>query len=303
MVDLGPYELLLSIAAEGSMGRAAAVHGVSQAAVSARIRSLEAALGLTLLERSPRGTRFTPTGALVAEWVRAAIAAAEALDAGVGALRAEQTGRLPVAASLTVAEYLLPHWLVALRDELPATSVSLSTRNSADVATDVLAGDAVLGFVEGPTIPDDLDAQVVARDELVVVVAPDHPWAARRRALDAARLAETPLVAREHGSGTRAFLEDSLAVPLAAPALELSSTTAIKNATAAGVAPAVLSSLAVAGDLAAGTLAPVRVAGLDLRRALRAVWPRGRPLTGPAARLLRIAAVAGRSAAGDRDGP
>ena len=96
------------------MGRAAAVHGASQAAVSARIQSLEAALGLTLLERSPRGTRFTPTGALVAEWARAALDAAAALDAGVGALRAEQTERLPVAASLTIAEYLLPQWFCLL---------------------------------------------------------------------------------------------------------------------------------------------------------------------------------------------
>lgn len=285
------------------MGRAAAVHGVSQAAVSARIQSLEAALGLTLLERSPRGTRFTPTGALVAEWARAALDAAAALDAGVGALRAEQTERLPVAASLTIAEYLLPQWLVALRSELPGTSVSLSHRNSTDVAAAVLTGDAALGFLEGPTVPDDLDTQVVAHDHLTVVVAPDHPWATRRRGIAPARLAATPLVTREHGSGTRAHLEHALSTPLATPALELASTTAIKNATAAGIAPAVLSSLAVAGDLAAGTLVAVRVAGLDLRRSLRAVWPRGRPLTGPAAVLLRIAAVAGRSPAGGREHP
>ena len=52
MADLVPYDLLVSVATLGSMGRAAVAHGVSQAAVSARIRSLESALGLTLLERS-----------------------------------------------------------------------------------------------------------------------------------------------------------------------------------------------------------------------------------------------------------
>ena len=113
--DLGPYDVLLSVAALGSMGRAAAAHGVSQAAVSARIRSLEGALGLTLLERSPQGTRLTATGALVADWARVAVDAAAALDEGVTALRTERDTRLRVAASLTVAEYLLPRWLVALR--------------------------------------------------------------------------------------------------------------------------------------------------------------------------------------------
>ncbi|MCO5553510.1 hypothetical protein L7F22_007032 [Adiantum nelumboides] len=106
------------------MGRAAVAHGVSQAAVSARIRSLESALGLTLLERSPRGTRLTPDGALVVERARAALDAAHALDEGVAALRTDRAARLRVAASVTVAEYLLPRWLVALRAELPGTAVT-----------------------------------------------------------------------------------------------------------------------------------------------------------------------------------
>ncbi|MCD2191099.1 LysR family transcriptional regulator [Actinomycetospora soli] len=288
VVDLGPYDVLLSVAELGSMGRAAERHGVTQAAVSARIRSLEGALGVTLLERSPRGTRLTPHGALVADWARVAVDAAEALDAGVTSIRSEQAARLRVAASLTVAEYLLPRWLVALRTEHPETSVSLSSRNSTDVAADVLAGAADLGFVEGPAVSDDLDAQVVARDRLTLVVAPGHAWASRRRGIDAERLRATPLVAREHGSGTRAFLEHAVGA-LARPALELASTTAIKGAVAAGVAPAVLSSLVVAGELAVGTLVAVPVVGVDLDRRLVAVWPRGRPLAGPAAELVGLA--------------
>lgn len=289
VADLGPYDVLLSVAALGSMGRAAAEHGVSQAAVSARIKALEGALGVTLLERSPRGTRLTPQGALVADWARAALDAAEALEAGIGSLRAARSARLRVAASLTVAEYLLPRWLVALRGRHPDTAVSLASHNSADVTADVLDGRADVGFVEGPRMPAELDAQVVARDHLTVVVAPHHPWAARRRGVDAARLAATPLVAREAGSGTRSFLELALG-GLAEPVLELASTTAIKNAVAAGTAPAVLSSLAVAGELAGGALVAVPVDGVALERRLAAVWPRGRPLHGPAADLVALAA-------------
>ena len=296
VADLGPYDVLLSVAALGSMGRAAAAHGVSQAAVSARIRSLEGALGVTLLERSPRGARLTASGALVADWARVAIDAAEALEEGVAALRIERDSRLRVAASLTVAEYLLPRWLVSLRAELPGTTVALASHNSPDVVAAVLSGTADVGFVEGPDVPDALDAQVVARDHLTLVVAPSHAWAGRR-GVDAARLAGTPLVARESGSGTREFLEDALRDaglgPLADPVLELSSTTAIKNSAADGLAPAVLSSLAVAPELAVGTLVAVPVRGLELRRDLSAVWARGRPLAGPAGDLVRLAARSG----------
>jgi len=83
------------------------------------------------------------------------------------------------------------------------------------------------------------------------------------------------------------------------PLAELSSTTAIKAAVAAGGAgsgAAVLSSLAVAAELSAGTLRAVPVIGLDLTRTLRAVWTAGRRLTGPARDLYAIAARSGRRA-------
>ena len=72
--------------------------------------------------------------------------------------------------------------------------------------------------------------------------------------------------------------------------LELSSTSAVRSAVSAGAGPAVLSSLAVQDDLAAGRLVAVAVEGLDLRRSLRAVWPAGQRPAGPARDLLAIAA-------------
>jgi DNA-binding transcriptional LysR family regulator len=284
--DLAAFDLLLTVARAGSLGRAAAEHGISQPAASTRIRQLEGQLGLALIERSPRGSRLTPAGALTA------VDAAAALDAGVTALRREHESRLRIVASMTVAEYLLPSWLTALRALDPGAAVALSAVNSADVAEAVLTGVAEVGFVEGPDLPGGLRAARVGRDELTVVVAPAHPWARRRRGIEAAELAATPLVAREAGSGTRRVFEQALArdgldpVP---PQAELSSTTAIKSAVAAGAGPAVLSSLAVAPELASGALRAVPVLGLDLHRDLRAVWLAGRPLTGPARDLVGIA--------------
>jgi len=73
------------------------------------------------------------------------------------------------------------------------------------------------------------------------------------------------------------------------PQAELSSTTAIKAAVASGAGPAVLSSLAVAAELSAGTLCAVTITGLTLDRTLLAVWPAGRRLAGPARDLYAIA--------------
>jgi len=296
--DLGSFDLLLSVARLGSVGQAAREHGVSQPAASARLRQLERRLGVALLNRTPRGSTLTGEGALVADWARTAIEAAEALAAGVGALRSAHDSTLRVAASQTVAEYLFPGWLVAVRAAHPALGVTLDAVNSADVARRVLAGEVDLGFVEGPDLPAGLHAETVRTDRLALVVAPGHPWA-RRRGVAVSELAATPLVSREASSGTRRALETALhaagVTAIAPPLLELSSTTAIKHAVAAGSGPAVLSSLAIAGELSTGALVEASVRAdpggraLVLRRDLRAVWPTGQPLSGPARDLYGIA--------------
>ena len=292
--DLMPFDLLLSVARLGSLGLAAAEHGISQPAASTRIRRLERQLGVPLIERSPRGSHLTRDGELVAGWAQAAVDAAAALDAGVTSLRAHSDAVLRVAASMTVAEYLLPGWLTVLRARDPQTAVALTAGNSAEVAVAVLDGRADVGFVEGPDQPPGLASQQVSADRLTVVVAPGHRWDRRRSGITAAELAVTPLVVREPGSGTRRYFEQALSahgdrdrVP---PVAVLSSTTAIKSAVAAGIGPAVLSSLAVAPELAAGTLRAVKVTDLDLSRRLLAVWAAGRQLIGPPADLRAIAA-------------
>jgi DNA-binding transcriptional LysR family regulator len=296
--DLSGFDLLLSVARLGSLGRAAAEHGISQPAASARMRQLEGQLGVPLIDRSPRGSTLTPAGALVAGWAHAVADAAVALDAGVTALRMERESRLRVAASMTIAEYLLPMWLTALRAAGSGAAVALSAVNSAEVGGAVLTGAADIGFVESPAVPHGLRAAPVGRDTLTVVVAPSHPWARRRGGVPPSELAATALVSRESGSGTRSFFEQALrdqaGLERVPPLAELSSTTAIKAAVAAGVGPAVLSSLAVAPELSAGTLRPVAITGLSLNRTLLAVWVAGRRLAGPASDLYAIATRAAR---------
>jgi len=131
---------------------------------------------------------------------------------------------------------------------------------------------------------------VVHEDELLVVVDPSHPWVSRSRPVSAAELARTPLVVREPGSGTREVLESALRDRglCARIMVELSSTTAIKNAVASGLAPAVLSRLALRAEIGDGRLVAVPVEGVDLTRSLRALWRPGQPRTRPARHLLRL---------------
>ena len=288
--DLDALELLVAVAETGSLGQAAARQGISQPSASARMRGLERRLGVQLLVRSPSGSRLTSAGLIVTDWARTVLEHAYTLVEGATALRARRPGRLRVTASLTVAEHLVPGWLIAVRDVDPGLHVELNVANSAHVIERLRGGEADLGFIEGRGAPRDLHSRAVGRDRLVVVVAPCHPWARRRRPLRPAELAATPLLLREAGSGTRETLEAALSGHggVAEPALELGATAPLRAAAISGTAPAVLSALAVADEIAAGRLVEVP-SELSLDRVLRAVWPRGRELTGPALRLLRVA--------------
>lgn len=296
--DLTALELLLSVGRHSSLGAAARDIGVSQQAVSARISSMEALTGVQLVTRSKRGSTLSPAGVVVAEWAARVLDAAGELDAGLAALRGDRRAVLRVSSSLTIAEQLLPGWLVAARSaargrgESPG-EVVLTAENSGRVVEHVRDGAADLGFVEGPSAPRGLHSRVIGHDELVVVAAPGHSWTRRRSPLSAAQLCATPLVSREPGSGTRSFLAEALHAALGAaaeqppPALSLSTAAAVRSAVHAGAGPAVLSHLAVADDLDAGRLEAIPTVGLDLRRALRAVWigPARLP-AGPARDLL-----------------
>jgi DNA-binding transcriptional LysR family regulator len=234
---------------------------------------------------------------VVAEWAARLLAVAGELDAGLAAFRSGHQTRLRVSASLTIAEQLLPGWLVSLQAEAghrgqPPPEIVLTAANSDTVAAQVIAGTADLGFVEGPASPAGLHSRVIGRDELAVVVRPDHPWARRREPLGPGELAAARIVSREEGSGTRDVLTAALSGALGRQGpvtvvLALSTTAAVRSAVLAGAGPAVLSELTVAEDIAAGRLARVPVTGVDLRRSLRAVWTGGRlPPSGAARDLL-----------------
>ncbi|MEU4803589.1 LysR family transcriptional regulator [Actinosynnema sp. NPDC023587] len=284
--DLASLRLLVLVGELGSLGRAARELGVAQPSASKRLSTLERRLGLVLVDRGRRGSALTPAGVVVSERARRVLDEVSGLLAGADALRVERDAGLRVAASMTVAEHLAPVWIGELRRTRPDLHVGLRVTNSETVLGLLRDGAVDLGFVEAPGAVTGLSSRQVAVDRLAVVVPPGHRWATRP--VTATELAATPLVVRERGSGTRDTLDRALpdAVP---PALELGSTTAVRGAVVAGVAPAVLSVLAVALDLADGRLVEVPVEGLDLRRVLRAVWAGGRRLVGPAAELLAVA--------------
>ncbi|MFF2083057.1 LysR family transcriptional regulator [Nocardia sp. NPDC058176] len=291
--DLEVLDLLVSVAELGSLGAAARRHGISQPAASMRISAMERRLRVKLLDRGPTGSELTDAGRGVVDHARTVLAAVRELVDEVDRLRAAQAPRLRIAASKTIADHRIPHWLAALRQDHPEVVIALEVENSTQVAALVRDGVADLGFVEGPHPPAGLGSRVLGTDDLVVVVAPDHPWARRAKPVTLRELAATALLWREPGSGTRDTVWDLLSSEGAptGPAAELGSAAAIVAAARTGMAPAVLSGLIAAPDLASGALVAVpTVEAARLTRKFRAIWRRNTPPSGPGELLVDRAA-------------
>lgn len=290
--DLPALRLLADVARHGSIGAAGRIAGISQQSASERLRAMEAQTGLVLVQRAARGSTLTSAGRLLVEWSTELLERADEVEVALRTLRQERTEELRVSASMTTAEYLLPRWLVRLRQQR-SVAVNLQATNSEAVLTAVRAGEAGLGFIEGPGDLAGLASRVVGDDELVLVAAPDDPWARRRRPLDAAAVAARALTSRERGSGTRGVVEDALVragATLTPPDAELTTNAAVVGSVRAGGPPAFLSRRAVERDLESGLLVAVPTTGLDLRRRFTAVWVGGRtPPAGPVRDLLAIA--------------
>ncbi|MDJ0314028.1 LysR family transcriptional regulator [Arthrobacter sp. H35-D1] len=288
--DLAALELFVAVAREGSLSAGARAVGMAQPNAGRAMSRLERELGVPLFDRRTSGSRLTDAGGKLLKAATAVVEGARGLLLSSVRLGEVTRGQLSVGASRTVAEYLMPGWLTALKERDPDLKIALVVDNSRHVFEEITHGHIDVGFVESPNVPTGLRRLVVASDRLAVVVAPKHQWARRNTPLAAPDLAQAELVAREPGSGTRTALDRALrGHAQAKPAMELGSNAAVCLAVAAGAGAAVLSEFAVRAQVERGELVEVPVAGVSLTRRIRAVWKGGRGLPGPAGELVNVA--------------
>ena len=277
-LTLEQLRVFVAVAERQHMTRAAEALNLAQSAASAAIATLELRHGTKLFDRIGRGITLTDAGALFLPEARAVLACAEAAELVLSELGDLKRGTLTVQASQTIASYWLPRYLVAFRRAHPGIEVRLTVGNTAQVAAAVHEGAAELGFVEGETHDPALVVAPVARDQLVIVVAPGHPWATADR-VTAGMLLDTEWVLREPGSGTRSVFETALEGFGLSPAdlrvaLELPSNEAVRAAVEAGMGATAISASVAAPSLEAGLLQAIDITLPDrgfyvLRRAER----------------------------------
>lgn len=243
--------------------RAAEHLHLAPSAVSHAVSQLEEEFGLTFFSRVGRRVELTASGRIFLEEARAILARTSAARERLLDLGNLRKGTLRLHASHTIASYWLPARLNLFHDLHPEILLNITIANTTDICEMLRTGEASLGLVEGELAAPELTSDVVALDQLVLVVAPDHPWAKIPPRSD--ELDRTMWVSREQGSGTRLEFENELRRLGVDPArlsimMEVASNEAMAGAVETGRAAAVLSASVVAGRIEAGLLHQVPLA-------------------------------------------
>ena len=291
-MDQRKLESFVAVARARSFTQAALALHLSQSAVSQQIAALERELNAQLLDRTRRRVALTPAGAALLERAERLLEDSEAARRAVAAAQGHIAGALDVAASLTIAAYVLPRALALLAREHPEVRASVRVENTEHVVRSLLAGEADVGFVEGDVSAEGIRLHELQLDELVVIVPAYHRLAGEA-AVDPADLAAEPFIVRERGSGTQQIAEAELRRAGVEPGrlrviAELSGIDAIKAAVEAGLGIAIVSALTVRREIELGTIVAMPVAGVSMERRLAAAFAAGRPVLPAAGELVRV---------------
>ncbi|MFN2388226.1 MAG: LysR family transcriptional regulator [Actinomycetota bacterium] len=285
-VTLGQLRTFLKVAETGSIAGAAAALVVTEPSVSAAVAALRRELGADLIERAGRGIRLTEAGHELALHATDILGLVQSARRSV----AEAAGgprHVRLVAVTTAGEYVLPPILGAFFDTHPGVQVSLEVGNRSDAIARLVARDADIAVGGRPPAESGIAGEAFLENHLVVVGRSDHPLR-DRRALQPRVLARETWLLREPGSGTRATTEEFFASNDIQPAavMTIGSNGAVKEAAVVGLGVTLISSHAVARELADGRLARLDVRGTPLRRAWYALYRDGSRLSKSTALFL-----------------
>ena len=244
-IDVLGVQAFVALAEHESFRRAAASLFISQAAISRRLKNLEAYLGVELVERSSRSFALTHIGRGFLPQAKRLLSELHSSLQEIRETGLLRGGDVTLACVPTVGVQYLPRIIESYARAYPDNRVSVLDHSSAGVERSVLTREAEFGIaIAGPHSPD-LTSELLLKDRFVLVCRRDHAFAGSSR-VAWAQLAQERLITPGQGSSNRPLLDAQLpeSLPLRSQYEVQRSSTAV-GMVAAGIGVAVVPSLAI----------------------------------------------------------
>ena len=179
--DLVDLQLFIAVADARSITQGARRAHLALASASARIKGLEAALGVTLLKRGRRGVELTAAGESLLDHARLVMHNVDAMRGDLAAFASGAKASVHLLANTSGLSEHLPRALAAFLREYPDISVDIEERESTDIAAAIVAGAADLGFAAEHALPEQVERFLFNEDRLTLVAARRGEFAGRRQ--------------------------------------------------------------------------------------------------------------------------
>jgi DNA-binding transcriptional LysR family regulator len=286
-VHIETLKTFCDLVASGSFTRAAHMNLVSQSAVSQQLKSLETRYDCRLLERNRRGRIvLTDQGKHFYTGCRELLERFQSLELQVRERSTAVAGTVRVATVYSIGLHALPPYITRFMRQHPQVKVHLEYRRTDQVCEGCLDDTLDFGIVAFPVRRSNLDVIPWQEETLVLVCAPGHPLASRRR-ISLSRLHGQEFIAFERDIPTRKIVDRVLARHgvKVNRVLEFDNIETIKRAVEVGSGVSIVPQTTVLDAVQRRRLVQMEFAEGRFTRAVGVIHRRGRVL-GPAARAF-----------------
>src|SRR6266571_6471767 len=288
-MEFSQLEFFVTVVEEGSFSKAAERVYRTQPAVSIAIRRLEDEIGAPLFERSQKTQALTEVGKLVYDYAKRILSLRDQTIDVVSELRSLKRGRVRIGANESTSLYLLPHLILDYRALYPNIMVEIFRHASERLPREVLDRNVDFALLAFEPVDSDLESFPVLRDELVLIMHPEHHLA-KRQSVAVEDLGNEPFLAHNVKTGSRHKVMETFAqhhTPLNIT-LELATIETIKRFVQLKIGLAFVPRMCVAEELERGSLVSVPVQDLTYERTLWVTHRREMTFSHAAAAFLKL---------------
>jgi len=283
-IDFRHLETFSRVAELKSFSKAANDLFLTQPTVSGHILSLEQSLSLRLFDRTGKGIRLTKAGEVFLKYASKILSFRKDLLNALSEFSQGIRGELSLGASTIPGEYLLPKLMGHFKKDHPHFIISLKIADTKEIVQYVLQDNIELGIIGAKLNHSSLHYEKFEEDEIIVVAPSDHPLIRKRR-VTLEELFNEPWIIREEGSGTQIAVEKALrkkgkSLKQFNVAMEMGSTSSVKEGVKAKLGLAFISRRATEEELNQGLFSRIDVEGIEpISRQIYIVSHRGRTLS------------------------
>src|SRR4030067_2021257 len=293
IIDVRHLTTFCRVAALKSFSRAAEDLFLTQPTVSGHILSLERSLSLRLFDRTGREIRLTKAGEIFLRYASKILTVRKDLLNALSEFSQGIRGELSLGASTIPGEYLLPRLMGDFKREHPRFALSLKISNTKDIVQELLQGHIEFGLIGAKVDYPSLHYEKFEEDEIIVIAPSDHPLT-RKKSVGFEDLLKEPWILREEGSGTQMTVERVLrkkgkSLKDFNVAIEMGSTSSVKEGGKAKLGLAFISRRAVEEELNRNLFTSITLEGLEsISRQIYIVSQRGKTVSPAGMEFLRF---------------